>query len=146
LLISNYYAEELLHSPLYFSFYRTPKHIGLLESVFRATPNRSRARPPSLWRAGLLTISLVHHRQEGQFTVQEWPLSISCFRTSAPSHTFQLEVIQPKKWAQTLTYDNLSKSLHTFPLGFYHSLLCFKTSGLLWPLRKSSALFILYPR
>ncbi len=45
-----------------------------------------------------------------------------------------------------LTYDNLSKSLHTFPLGFYPSLLSFKTSGLLWPLRKSSAFFILYPR
>ena len=37
------------------------------------------------------------------------------------------------------------KSLQTFPLGLYHSLLSFKTSGLLWPLRKSSALFILYP-
>ena len=47
---------------------------------------------------------------------------------------------------QPLTYDNLSKSLHTFPPGFYHSLLSFKTSGLLWPLRKSSAFFILYPR
>ncbi len=45
-----------------------------------------------------------------------------------------------------LTYDNLSKSLHTFPLALYHSLLSFKTSGLLWPLRKSSAFFILYPR
>ena len=51
-----------------------------------------------------------------------------------------------KKWGQPLTYDNLSKSLHTFALGFYHSLLSFKTSGLLWPLRKSSAFFILYPR
>jgi len=47
---------------------------------------------------------------------------------------------------QPLTYDNLSKSLHTFPLGFYHSLLSFKPSGLLWPLQKSSAFFILYPR
>ena len=51
-----------------------------------------------------------------------------------------------KKWGQPLTYDNLSKSLHTFPLALYHSLLSFKTSGLLWPLRKSSAFFILYPR
>jgi len=50
------------------------------------------------------------------------------------------------RWGQPLTYDNLSKSLHTFPLGVYHSLLSFKTSGLLWPLRKSSAFFILYPR
>ncbi len=53
---------------------------------------------------------------------------------------------QVKKWGQPLTYDNLSKSLHTFPLGFYHSLLSFKTSGLVWPLRKSSAFFILYSR
>ena len=69
MLISNYYAEELLHSPLYFSFYRTPKHIGLLESAFRAVDNGSRACPPqeglssgglarrlscppSLWRSG----------------------------------------------------------------------------------------------
>ncbi len=51
-----------------------------------------------------------------------------------------------KNGGQPLTYDNLSKSLHAFPLGFYHSLLSFKTSGLLWPLRKSSAFFILYPR
>ena len=26
---------------------------------------------------------------------------------------------QVKKWGQPLAYDNLSKSLHTFPLGFY---------------------------
>ena len=45
-----------------------------------------------------------------------------------------------------LTYDNLSKSLQTFPLALHHSLLSFKTSGLLWPLRKSSAFFILCPR
>jgi len=31
---------------------------------------------------------------------------------------------------QPLTYDNISKSLHTFRLGFYPSLLSFKTSGL----------------
>ena len=51
-----------------------------------------------------------------------------------------------KMGSEPLTYDNLSKSLNTFPLGFYHSLLSFKTSGLLWPLRKSSAFFMLYPR
>jgi hypothetical protein len=42
-----------------------------------------------------------------------------------------------EKRDQPLTYDNLSKSLHTLPLGFYHSLLSFKTSGLVWPLRKA---------
>jgi hypothetical protein len=35
-----------------------------------------------------------------------------------------------KKWGQPLTYDNLSKSLHTPTLGFYPSLVSFKTSGL----------------
>ncbi len=49
-------------------------------------------------------------------------------------------------WGHPLTYDNLSKSLHTFPLGFYPSLFSFKTSGLFWPLRKSSVFFMLYPR
>ncbi len=38
------------------------------------------------------------------------------------------------------------KSLQPFHLPLYHSLVSFKTSGLLWPLPKSSALFILYPR
>ncbi len=45
-----------------------------------------------------------------------------------------------------MTFDNLSKSLNTFPLGFYPSLLSSKTSGFFWPLRKSSAFFMLYPR
>jgi len=58
---NGYYAEELLYSPLYFSFYRIPKCVGLLESVFKAIVNRSRACPPSFlsavfvadWMAGL---------------------------------------------------------------------------------------------
>ena len=50
-------------------FYRIPECIGLLESVFRAIVNRSRARPPSLWRAALLAISWPHHSQEGEFTI-----------------------------------------------------------------------------
>ena len=32
-------------------------------------------------RAGLPAISWSHHSQEGEFTIQHMPLSISCFRT-----------------------------------------------------------------
>jgi hypothetical protein len=39
--------------------------LSLLESVFRAIVNRSRACPPLFWRAGLLTISQPHHSHEG---------------------------------------------------------------------------------
>ena len=45
-LHNNYYAEKSLYSPTYLCFYRIPKYIGLLESVFRAIVNRSRVYPP----------------------------------------------------------------------------------------------------
>ena len=50
---NNCYAEKLLYSPVYLVFYRIPRCVGLLESVFRAIVNRSRACPPLFWRAGL---------------------------------------------------------------------------------------------
>ena len=59
-----------------FGFYRIPYCIGLLESVFRAIVNRSKACPPFFlpvvfvaeWRAGLLTISWPRHSQGWKFT------------------------------------------------------------------------------
>ncbi len=82
-----------------------------------------------------------------------WLKTFCGIRWTVMSRSYELKTVfwriycpKSKKWDQPLTYDNLSKSLHTFSLGFYPSLVSFKASGLLWPLRKSSAFFILYPR
>jgi len=45
-----FYAEKLLYCPLYSMFQRIPSCVGLLELVFRAIINRSRACPLAFWR------------------------------------------------------------------------------------------------
>ena len=64
-----------------FSVVRYSSVFRLSESVFRGIVNRSRACPPSLWRAGLFTISRPRRSQRGEFTIQHMSLFISCFRT-----------------------------------------------------------------
>ena len=62
----NYYAGKLLYSPVYLVFYRIPRCVGLLESVFRAIVNRSKVYPPL---AGLSAVFLVHRLCGG---VADW--------------------------------------------------------------------------
>jgi len=70
---------------------------GGLARRLSCPPSLWRACPPSLWRACPLTISWPHHSQEREFTIEARLKFISCFRTSAPSRSFQLEVIQPSQ-------------------------------------------------
>ena len=75
-LPNNYYAEKFLCQYI-LAFTEFPTAFGLLESVFRAIVNRSRACPPLFlpavfvadWRAGLLTISWPHHSHKWKFKV-----------------------------------------------------------------------------